>query len=267
MSCYNFDPFDDYNSEFDEIAESDNPKPVKTVSMLRHYVNCHGITDDLLKRFNTDEDTVISICECCFGSMEVKTIVENPQLIDECEEERDAKAEARMKNEELVFQLSKKRGDFCGLGTRRIKLFLNKKIKEGDKVAEMYRLALETEDENIKAKDNWYYADAHYNRKRELIDKLVAVCSENDVVYGVQKSDVRDTTHIIYFELPDCEQISFHNSFDKVEKLPIYNKEWDKKRNSTLPKIEHAILAHYPDEIVALIEKYQKKDAKKFADK
>lgn len=145
---------------------------------------------------------------------------------------------------------------------RRIKLFLNKLIKQGDKVAEMYRLALETEDENIKAKENRYYADKQYNKKRELIDQLINLCKENNIIYGIQDSDVKDVNYIIYFDLPDCEQISFHNSFENTEDIPEYKNEWDSIPCSTLPKIKQAILKHYPEEINDLVEKYKKKEIK-----
>lgn len=264
MKSFEEDYNDCFNNVFDGITYDDDPKQVKTVSMLRHYINCHGVTQKLLDNFGLKKGKILNkIRDYCYGGMNVREILNNPEKIEECKAERDARDLALMKNEELAWQLSQKRVTFCGLGIRRIKLFLNKLVKQGDKVAEMYRIALETEDENIKAKDNWYYADAHYNRKRELINRLIDLCEENNVEYGIQDSDVRDTSHVIYFELPNCKQISFHNSFDEADDLPIYTKEWDGIKNSTLPKIEQAILEHYPEEIKKLIEKYEKKDNEK----
>lgn len=260
MRYYDFD-----DNVFFDISYNDNPSLVKNVSMLRHYINCHGVTDSLVKHFNTDIDTVCNIAEYCFGAMSVKEIIKTPKLIDDCIEDRRKKEEALRKNAELICQLSEKRRDFCCLGTRGIKLLLNKLAKNGDKVAEMYRTALEAEDENIKAKDNWFYADAHYKKKRELIAHLISLCKECDVMFGIQDSDIQDTSHIIYFELPECEQISFHNTFDKEElkSIPEYNKEWDGLKNSTLPKLEQGILNCYATEIKEKIDQQKKKATKK----
>ena len=137
----------------------------------------------------------------------------------------------------------------CGFGTRKVKCFLNSMIRKGDKVAELYRIALEIEDENIKAKDNLYYSQAHYNKKEELVYKLIELCDTENIVYGIQISDVRDTNKIIYFELPDCEQISWHCNMKEniVNKCPLYKKKWDGKINSTLNKLENAIINKYGD--------------------
>ena len=253
--------FDDYSYDvFDDIVYDDDPSQIKTVSMFRHYVNCHGVTGKLLKHFNQKNEQIFEqIYDYCYGSLNVREVLKHLEIIEKCKIEKNAKETARIKNEELVCMLHNKRNNFCNLGTRRIKLFLNKLIEQGDKVAEMYRLALETEDENIKAKENRYYADKHYNKKRELINSLINLCKENDVIYGIQDSDVKDTNCIIYFDLPDCDQISFHNSFENMEDIPKYKNEWDGIPCSTLPKIEQAILKHYPEKIKDLIEKYNNK--------
>ena len=160
-------------------------------------------------------------------------------------------AKALRKNEALVNQLAKKRQHMCGVGTRKLKLFLNKLIKEGDTVAEIFRTALEIEDENIVAKQNRYYADKHYAKKEELIGKLVDLCLKENVLFGIQNVDGRETNHIMYFELPHCQQISFHCTLDQntIEKCPLYEKEWDKQVNTTLPKLERAINEIYGETI------------------
>lgn len=64
-----------------------------------------------------------------------------------------------------------------------------------------------------------------------------------------------DTGNIVYFELPDCEQISFHCTFKNPKELPRYEKEWDRKVNSTLGKLETAISKNYGNEIEKKKEK------------
>ncbi len=67
---------------------------------------------------------------------------------------------------------------------------------------------------------------------------LVQVFKKNEWSYGIQKISHRDTSHVIYFDIPNCEQISWHVELEKNDKVPEYTKEWDKKENSTLGKLE-----------------------------
>lgn len=160
-------------------------------------------------------------------------------------------AKALEKNYDLGYQLMEMRDTMCEVGTRKLKLFLNRLIKEGDKTAAILRTALEIEDENIVAKQNWYYSAKHYDKKEEYIKKLIDLCLELNVPFGIQNKKGRETSQIIYFELPHCEQISFHCNLSKevANKCPKYTKPWDKKINSTLPKLERAINEIYGEKI------------------
>lgn len=172
---------------------------------------------------------------------------------------------AKEKNRLLIKQLSNKRGEFCGLGTRGIKCLLNT-LSKTNILAKVFRVALEIEDLNIQAKKNYYYKEEIYFHKSEKIDELIELCKKNNIVYGIQDSDVFDTNSIIYFELPECEQISFHNNFKRNRTdLPKYEKEWDGKINTTLPKIEEALLKQFPNEIEKKIQEKLKKESKKVA--
>jgi len=48
-------------------------------------------------------------------------------------------------------------------------------------------------------------------------------------------------SHVIYFEIPGCEQISWHFSPDSGKEFPVYVKKRDGKRNSTLFKLEETV--------------------------
>lgn len=102
------------------------------------------------------------------------------------------------------------------------------------------RLALEVEDKSVSAKNSYgTYQDKIYKQKTKFILDLCELFKDQDWTYGVQKSEVPPTSHVIYFEIPGCEQISWH--FTPEEKdgdFPIYVSEWDKKSNSTLRKLE-----------------------------
>ena len=157
------------------------------------------------------------------------------------------------KRSELISQLNNERTYMCGVGTRIVKLFLNKKIKEGDGIASLYRIAVEAEDSNIKAKKYFgEYRDKYYVDKMQYIILLISECKQRqDVVYGYQDNEASFPSHIMYFDLPGCEQISFHCSLPKElrQGIPHYDGVWDRKENSTYPKLERAIANRYGKEL------------------
>lgn len=147
----------------------------------------------------------------------------------------------------LISQLHGKRETFCGIGTRKAKIRLNKLAKT-DTIAALYRKALEIEDKNIQAKAYPSYREEYYEEKSLLIEDLIKTClAENiKVGYSCETTEYeQDTIYIVYFELPNCEQISWHCT-DKPN-CPVYDGVWDGKVNSTLPKLEKAILSRYPE--------------------
>lgn len=251
--------------DYEMIAWCDDPRDIEDVSMMRHYVNCHGITGKLQNFMNCSFEEISDIYDYVRGYENIESMknkLYREKCISEGKERDDRINEARMKNEELVsnFKYHQQEG-LCGnIGTRRVKLFLNTKIKEGDKVANAYRLALEAEHKNIDAKNSYgKYKDKIYEQKRVVIDELISLCLENDFVCGYQVSNVRDTDFIIYFELPDMRQISFHSDIpnELFGKMKKYEKEWDGEVNSTIAKIECAIEKRYHDELVQYNEKVE----------
>lgn len=154
---------------------------------------------------------------------------------------------------ELITQLNDERANMCGVGTRMVKLTLNKLIKEGDGIAKLYRIAIEAEDSNIKAKKYFgEYHDKYYDDKMHYITLLVSECLDRkDVVFGYQRNNAIFPKHIIYFELPGCEQISFHCTLsdEDIQCIPHYDGTWDKQENSTFPKLERAIFNRYGEEL------------------
>jgi hypothetical protein len=104
-------------------------------------------------------------------------------------------------------------------------------------IAKAVRLALEVEDKNIQAKKvSRYYRDKVYRQKSELIYRLKAVFDEHSWLCGFQNSDNAYINYVVYFEIPGCEQISWH--IEEVREFKPYTNEWDKKLNSTLDKLE-----------------------------
>lgn len=245
-------PWEAREVEFEEITFNNNPELVTDVSKLRHYVNCHG-KKKIAEWLGLTKSQLSQVIEWCAGRTTIDEVRNNFEtLVMERKEEERRRQEAKQKNRELVKRLSLMRDSMCGIGTRKVKLYLNKLIKQGDKVAELYRIALETEDYNIKAKDtNPFYQDKVYRKKHEYILKLANLCKEMVVPFGWQPSDVMGVNSVVYFELPGMEQISFHAELDEEEKklIPMYSGEWDGKRLSTLWKMEVAIKRRFLDKI------------------
>lgn len=113
---------------------------------------------------------------------------------------------------------------------------------------------MEIEDKNILAKttqDKYGkyndYTTKIYNAKYQLIKELISLCKNNNYIFGYEKSDTKYPNSIMYFELPDMEQISFHVdlSDDELKTYPQYAGTWDGQENATLRKIENAINARY----------------------
>lgn len=242
MYDYNYCDFDD------PIANSNDPNLVDTVSELRHYTNIYGINQKIIDHFKTSRKTLSKIIDGCFGSLFVEDLIsDSDYLTDQINERRQVQNDKKRRELLLVDRietLKTKRKTFCDIGTNKIKRRLNI-LSKTNNLAKAYRLALEIEDKNIQAKQNWYYSDAIYNKKNELISELILLFKDEKYTYGKQNSEVKATKHIIYFEIPNCEQISFHCDLDKSLEVPTYEKEWDKKENSTLIKIETGILKSF----------------------
>ncbi len=245
---YDFDDYED-DSNYGQIIQYSNPSLVDCVSMLRHFINCHGITKGLKKYLNITRDEIDMLSELRGSTPLHKDMSkEIDGLIENAREEHLKRVDAEIKNQQLIHILSNKRKNMCGIGTRKVKLFLNKQIKLGDKNAELYRKILEIEDVNIQAKEtSYYYQDKVYREKEALLKELVELCQQNNVTFGYQHANNYSTFYLLYFELPDLQQISFHCNLPKdyIEKLPKYEKDWDGLVNSTLDKIEQTLNNKY----------------------
>ena len=254
MSRYDY--FDDYeydqDTEYGRIAtDSNNLKDVKTVSMLRHYINCWGFPKKLKEHLKPlTESQIEDIVRYCYGSITIKELKKGfDDVMDRIFKEYQEQEERKLNKIRLIEQLKEKRNNFCGIDTRNIKLILNK-LGKTDPIALTYRYLLEAEDYNIKAKEaKGDYIEKNYKKKAEFINKVVELCKTNDFTYGIQESDVAGVTHIIYFDIPGCKQISFHTDIENSSDFPVYNGEWDGLINSTLLKLEEAIMTKYPEEI------------------
>lgn len=151
-----------------------------------------------------------------------------------------------MSRRELVTQLRDARGAFGGMGTKTVKLKLNSLVKTCH-IAKALRLALETEDcSTLGKKYHGAWSDHYYNKKGQLIVELIELFNITGWLYG--KHIVEGfPKYVIYFEIPGCEQISFHCR-SLPDDIPDYPKAWDEKRNSTFGKLEAAINQYFAKE-------------------
>lgn len=156
-------------------------------------------------------------------------------------------AKAKIKNEDLVRQLTAARSEFCGIGTNKVKRRLNR-IAVRDPDAMYVRKLLEIEDTNIRAKQcsKYRYKNKIYGTKEYLLKELVAFCIEHNYVHGMQETDNFSTSKVLYFDLPDGTQVSFHCNDARARP---YKGTWDGLVNSTLPKLEKYIRQHYGKEL------------------
>ena len=231
-------------------SDPDTIKDITHLYELRHNINVFGI-EEVAKILCVDEDVLAKLYDSdIHGSFIVNTSLHcSKETIDDeinYLEEESAKEYEKIQNSrnnkyDLIDQLDDKRSTFCSIGTNKIKRRLNKLAKT-DVIAKTTRLLLETEDCNILAKKCYgIYQEKIYRKKSKLILQLIDIFKENKWIYGRNNSEVPGATDIVYFELPNCEQISFHDNLPEFYFYPEYEKEWDGKVNSTLLKLEKFI--------------------------
>lgn len=213
---------------------------------LRHACNVLGISDVACEIKNTIERIEYLYLSNIHGSVFINELlrasdVKFSELLEKYQSEHP-RYDLVDKKASLIEDLEKYRSEFAGIGTNKAKRRLNK-LATTNPFAKAVRTALEIEDKNICAKKyQGTYKDKIYNQKSKLINDLCKIFKEQKWNFGIQDSDLMEPTHVIYFEIPICEQISWHYSPDNLTGLPQYDGKWDKKINSTLGKLEKAAI-------------------------
>lgn len=235
---------DSWYEDFDEI----DINSITHLYEMRHACNIYG-PNSVAKGLDVSIDRIIKLYESnIHGSKKLKQFVKasNKNFLKEvqkCENENSERLKhiqkAREKNEQLIYDLQIKRKQFAGIGTNKAKRRLNK-LAPNNPIAKATRIALETEDKSICAKNSYgTYQEKIYRKKNELILNLCELFKSQQWEYGVQKNEKPPTSHVIYFDIPGCEQISWHFTLNgKNNEFPFYRGSWDNKPNSTLEKLE-----------------------------
>lgn len=137
--------------------------------------------------------------------------------------------DAIRKNRNLIGELSALRKTALGIGTRKLKIRLNKLPSP---LAKAYRIAIEIEDKSVQAKSCYgKYRKRLYDIKQKLILDLVSLFIEQGWSFGKQDNQGIETSNIIYFEVPNCGQISFHCNLPFY--IPEYVNEWIGRQDET----------------------------------
>lgn len=239
-----------YEEDYDHSEDDVVVKGMKHLYQLRHACNVFGhqfVADELQVGIERVRKLHRSMAH---GSVELDAFFKAPdeqfaKLLsqygnEEIERERRID-EAQRKNERLVEELQRKRKMFAGIGTNRAKRRLNK-LALSSPIAQAVRLALEIEDKSISAKNSYGgYQEKIYDQKEMLIFRLCSLFKGEGWPYGIESSNNPSASHVAYFEIPGCEQVSWHFSPGKMaSSLPRYGGKWDKKKDSTLKKLEAA---------------------------
>lgn len=222
---------------------------VETVSLLRHYLNLWGVTDELRKYLTPLTDEQIQTAQKDFAGLtpicEVKANFE----------ELKRKSEAwKTKSETLKTQLESARDRICGIGWQSIMFILKgNAFRSPEAVALAW--ALQTERANIESKQKEFRKLAKLWDKKMYLMYLKEECRKNGYTYGYKESE-KEGRYIVYFELPNCEQISFFVDLteDELKDFPRYEGEWDGVTLSTLPRLEEALKKTFTKDIADFVK-------------
>ena len=150
---------------------------------------------------------------------------------------------SRRSNEQNKINLQKledfKKGAL-GIGLRKVVSTMKRMSKKStDKNMKAITLLLETEYANLSAKKHGRsLKQLIYERKQILLERLSYMLKDSGWRYGYNEEPGKNASYIIYFYLPNGEQLSWHtNDYMTYRMFPYIDSKWDGKPCSTLEKI------------------------------
>jgi hypothetical protein len=167
-----------------------------------------------------------------------------------------------LKEASQLEELFNKKATMCGIGSIRVRDFLSRKSKEGDKAAVILWLALNIEDRRISSlvskKDYFSSKVISVNQTLKNLIKLIRKTGIGDygyinTQYTIFSSDQDSTCRTLYIELPGGIQISFTVPSSYRVFLKPYEKEILSSDKSNLVRIEEAVNKLYGKE---MLERY-----------
>ena len=235
-----------------------------SVSYVRYLGNFNGL-GTVASHLETSREVVEMLYESGLPGRTVwrgKTLEDLHEMAAVHAVEREERGAARMgrdmAQEVNSGLLCSARRDACGIGTRKLKLRLNKLSKAGDKEAQLVRTLLEVEDKNIVAKDtSYYYRDKVYDQKSALLRSATDLLDELGWRYGYTGKTGKNAMYLVYVFLPGGAQVSWHMNDSWVpDEVPPIDCEWDGQEASTLPKLLAHVQSRFQD---ILLEKVSKR--------
>lgn len=247
------------NNDYERISAAQDFSAISTVLMLRHFYNTWGIEHrGLIDYFHTNKQTLYDVCNIAPWDVDVRYAI---AYIDDIRKEYKNKPWMEIDNKLENVNLHYQRENFCGVGTRRIKIMLNNIIKKGNEEALLYRLGLEIEDRIFTIQEtNEYCQKLIIAQKQQIMKQLVVLCKKKKLNCGIYEADEK---RILCYELPDTEQLSFELDESEGIEFPKYDGMWDGKLNTTFEKIEKVLVLKFSNEIEKIKKDIEKKNKKK----
>ena len=152
-------------------------------------------------------------------------------------------------NRDNIKILNNSRIGACGIGSRKLKLRLNKLKKSGDKVATILRNLIEAEDSNILAKKYFgEYRKEYYLKKEQHIVATFNDMRELGWKFGYSTDVGKQAQYVIYIYLPNGSQLSWHMINSKhISNLEKIDVKWDGQPATTLIKLYDYVMTIYPN--------------------
>ena len=257
-----------FNNEFYQaIHKSDDTSNIKTIAMLRYYIDIYGYNKKILQMFNgKSKDEIDYAVHNCFGRIDISNLVNNfDETIYKCEEEVRVRNEYREKYYTLIDEYEGKKESFCKVSIKSIKHMLSLLLKKDDNIASILRLMFDAYIGELEAKNDIFYFESYSNKEINAIKELIGIYSNNN--FNVWKTNSRDILKIpiIIFELPNNEKIIFKNELIDLTEEEFKNlKEYEEddifeESSSNLIKMENFISKHYKKEINEKLDKAKPK--------
>ena len=273
----------DLNQEIDADTKPIDISDIHDSSMLHNYINMYGFTTELknhysLTRFGDKWKNVLRAV--IYGAIEYSILTSNK--IESYEQFiKDITKRARVYNihqDTLDYIKAHKDNFFHGLGFVKFESFLkyciSKNVYDEETlryVHKLYTISMH----NLLAKygDGGMNRESHYKIKSDTIKEVCEWLKNNPKYdYGKQPSGNNSRINaIVYFELPDGKQVSFHTELNDSEYNSIkdYEKEWDYEVCGNTRHIEAFVNEYIPfkpllKEFKELVNSMDKKERKKF---
>lgn len=149
----------------------------------------------------------------------------------------------------------------CQIGQNKVKRLLAKKQTEGDEIAGLYRSVLITE--SCFAYYCMYissrrYGQRYYNDYIANVEKLIESCNEYirhhpdvPISFGYKPWKYWGMNYLLLFDIPGMRQVVFYAELGlaELQRLKIYEYEWDGIVNGNYDKLDAAVMNRYADDV------------------